>query len=355
MNGFYNGYEQVVFETPEERQSKISKQKSLFSRVFLALVIYTLTSRVFAIGVYAVMQLVLDEAVYLEFANNQIVAISLSCLAQYVVAFPILRLVLIGTPTAGNKEKSKLTGSEFFLLFAIGEALMFAGNLIGNYVNQMIGAALGRLPENGIATTISETPIPLIFLYMVVLAPIVEELIFRKLLIDRLSIYGDKTAILFSSVAFGLMHGNLYQFFYATLLGALFGYVYTKTRNIKYTVYMHTIVNFMGSIMALPVQKALDSFYTILDVGYKGVPVNIIELFVSAAIIFIYTGIQYGLVIGGGIALFNFIKNKKITISNVKEIHLPDDVIRQYGVKNLGAILFLIITIGTIILSLIFV
>ena len=355
MNEYYNGYDRVVFETPDERQEKIKKQKKLFSRVFLALVIYILVSRIFATGVYALMYYVLGDEAYQSFANNTVWAVSISCAAQYLVAFPVFILALIGTPKATGREKSKLSGTDFFLLFAIGEALMYVGNLVGNYINQIIGTMLGRLPENDIASTIADTPVALIFVYMVVLAPIVEELIFRKLIIDRLSIYGDKSAILFSAVAFGLMHGNLYQFFYATLLGLLLGYVYAKTRNVKYTIFMHTIVNFMGSIVALPVQKALESLYEILAVASKGIEVNIIELFVCCSIIFIYTAIQYGLIIGGGIALFQFIKRRNITVSDLKEIHLPDDVIRKNGVKNTGAILFLIFSIGSILLSLILV
>lgn len=54
---------------------------------------------------------------------------------------------------------------------------------------------------------------------MVVMAPICEEILFRKILIDRIRLYGDKAAILVSSVVFGLSHGNFYQFFYAFGIG----------------------------------------------------------------------------------------------------------------------------------------
>ena len=355
MNGFYNGYNGFVYETPEERQAKIKKQRGLFSRVFLALAMYILASRIFANGSYILAKVLLNAADYQRFIESDIVALSISCIAQYVVAFPIFLLMLIGTPKAATKSVSKLSGTDFFLIFAIGESLMYVGNLAGNYINELVGTMIGRQPENSIASTITETPVWLIFICMVVLAPIVEELIFRKIIIDRLSVYGEKTAIIFSSVAFGLMHGNMYQFFYATLLGALFGFVYVKTRNVKYTVLMHTIINFMGSVMALPVQKAINSFYEIIEVASKGVAINILELFVIACIIFIYSSIQYGLVIGGAIALFQFARRRKFALSNAKEVDLPDDVIRNNGIKNVGAILFLVFTVGSMILNLILV
>jgi len=45
MNGFYNGYDHVVFETPEERENKKRSARKLFSRVFLALFIYMIISQ----------------------------------------------------------------------------------------------------------------------------------------------------------------------------------------------------------------------------------------------------------------------------------------------------------------------
>lgn len=354
MNGFYNEYDRVVIETPEERRQKAKKQRKLFSRVFISLVIYIVVSRVAAIGTYALMKSVLSAERYHAFANSTTWSVIVSCAAQYAIAFPILLLTLIGTDKAKERKTKKLSGTEFFLLFAMGEALMYAGNFIGTFLNGIIGGITGRMPQNDIATIVNEIPVWLIFVCMVVIAPIVEELIFRKLMIDRLSIYGDRTAILFSSVAFGLMHGNLYQFFYAVLLGALLGYVYTKTRNVSYTIYMHAIVNFMGSIVALPVQKAMLELSEMLEAASKGIPINLASLTVSGTVLLIYVTLEYGLMIGGVIALVQYAKKKKIVISPDKEIYLPDNEVRKNGIANVGAITFLVVSFITIVTNLIF-
>ena len=47
----------------------------------------------------------------------------------------------------------------------------------------------------------------------VIMAPVVEELFFRKLVMDRLLGYGQKTAIIISGIMFGMAHGNFSQFF----------------------------------------------------------------------------------------------------------------------------------------------
>ena len=78
-----------------------------------------------------------------------------------------------------------------------------------------------------------------------------EELLFRKLLLDRVSVFGDRTAILLSGVVFGLAHGNFYQFFYAFGLGSIFAWVYLRTRRIRFSILLHVLINFCGSILPM--------------------------------------------------------------------------------------------------------
>ena len=49
---------------------------------------------------------------------------------------------------------------------------------------------------------------------------------------------------------FGLFHLNLFQFFYAFGLGLMFGYVYMRTSQLRYSIVMHMIINFNGSVLA---------------------------------------------------------------------------------------------------------
>lgn len=42
---------------------------------------------------------------------------------------------------------------------------------------------------------------------------------------------------------------NFNQFFYAALLGGFFAFIYVKTGNLKYTIGLHMVVNFFGSVV----------------------------------------------------------------------------------------------------------
>lgn len=95
------------------------------------------------------------------------------------------------------------------------------------------------------------------FLYMVICAPILEEYIFRKLIVDRTVKYGQGVAVVLSGLMFGLFHGNLNQFAYAFLLGMFLAFLYVKTGELKVTLGLHMCINFMGAVVSVLLLKAI--------------------------------------------------------------------------------------------------
>ncbi|WPC39435.1 type II CAAX endopeptidase family protein [Clostridium sp. JS66] len=77
------------------------------------------------------------------------------------------------------------------------------------------------------------------------IAPIVEELIFRGVILNRLKIkIGVKKAIIVSSILFGMIHYEL-GILSAIIFGVCMSLIYLKTRNIFATITIHIINNFM--------------------------------------------------------------------------------------------------------------
>lgn len=83
-------------------------------------------------------------------------------------------------------------------------------------------------------------------LSLVVLAPIIEELIFRELFYRKLIHLGDRTYILFSAVLFGLFHANFDQVFYAFAVGVILGHLRVRYGRWQYCAICHGIVNLFG-------------------------------------------------------------------------------------------------------------
>ena len=164
---------------------------------------------------------------------------------MYAVGIPVGLLMMKKAPCE-HKEPIQLGGKNFFLFLLMCFPLMYGGNIIGTLLSTLLS---GGTATNGLFQyTFDKNPLKIIV--VVILAPLLEEFLCRKQIIDRCAKYGEKTAILFSALVFGLFHMNLYQFFYAFALGLLFGYVYTRTRRLRYSVIMHMVVNFLGSVLA---------------------------------------------------------------------------------------------------------
>ena len=80
-----------------------------------------------------------------------------------------------------------------------------------------------------------------------IVAPILEEITFRGVLFGNLrNAYGRWLAIIVSSLLFGIFHFNMVQFIYATIIGAVFAYIYDKTRSIVLAILAHAAANIMS-------------------------------------------------------------------------------------------------------------
>lgn len=84
-----------------------------------------------------------------------------------------------------------------------------------------------------------------------VVVPIAEELLFRSVVLKRSSLLlGERLGIVFSALLFGVIHMNLVQFLYATLLGAMLAVFAVKTKRVWLAVLGHAAANLMAILRA---------------------------------------------------------------------------------------------------------
>ena len=165
-----------------------------------------------------------------------------------IVGFPLILGLTRNIPTR-EIQKQEFGFFKFlpyiFMTFGIGIPLSFVGSL----VNTMLTVPFGGSNTSVILELLNSSSILPRILVVGILAPIFEELIFRKVLIDRLSRYSTFLAIFVSGLFFGLYHGNFSQFFFATGIGLLFAFLYSKTGKIHLTIILHMIVNLFTSVI----------------------------------------------------------------------------------------------------------
>jgi membrane protease YdiL (CAAX protease family) len=107
------------------------------------------------------------------------------------------------------------------------------------------------------------------FLLIVIAAPIIEEMVFRGIILDGLlSRYSPFKSILLSSILFGIVHLNPWQFVIALIIGAFSGWIFYKTKNLTLSIIIHATVNLSGYIMRFFVNES--SFDESLVESYGG-------------------------------------------------------------------------------------
>lgn len=171
--------------------------------------------------------------------------------STYVIAYPIFILLFKLVPVRYKGEKKTMKLSHIFIAFFICYSAGYLCNQATTKVTSFLSELMDIDVISDVSVIMSYANPAVTFLFVVILAPIMEELIFRKMLIDRTAQYGDVMASVISGLTFGLFHGNISQFFYAFLLGICFGYIYAKTRNIKHTIILHMLVNSISWIGTL--------------------------------------------------------------------------------------------------------
>lgn len=129
---------------------------------------------------------------------------------------------------------SFILGAVVFVL-NIGVATFFS------YILLLLGYEKGTSVPTAEIYTISTLLINLIF--TAVLPAICEEVAHRGMLVDGFSKLGYKKAIIFSAILFGLTHLNIEQFFYASIIGALLGFITMSTGNLWPAIIIHFMNN----------------------------------------------------------------------------------------------------------------
>ena len=260
----------------------------------------------------------------------------------YLIAMPIA-VMLMGKSTVIETRKFDMKPGLFFKLLLMCLPMMWVGSVFGSMLSMVLsnGEATDRVADLAMQTNIWNV------VFLVIVGPIFEEWLFRKQLIDHTRKYGEKTAILLSGLAFGLFHMNLFQFFYAFLLGLMFGYVYMRTSKLRYSTAMHMIINFNGGVLApwVLTRVDLDQLEKVSEAAENG-NAAAMEQWASQnveglAIMLVYF-VLYGAVILAGFVLL---------IRNFKRFEFytaPEELPRGTRVKtvcgNVGMIMFIMVT-----------
>jgi hypothetical protein len=122
------------------------------------------------------------------------------------------------------------------------------------------------------------------FILLVIAAPILEELIFRGVILDGLlKRYSPTKSILISSLLFGLVHLNPWKFVTGFVLGFFIGWVYNNTKSLTTSIIIHASFNITAYLfrISLDMEKLMNSA---LVETYEGL-INLVAIIVGSILI----------------------------------------------------------------------
>lgn len=233
--------------------------KQLFSRIGFSVALLTLVPQL-AVLVLGSLSLLPGPARSLSEKFMRLDPMAQSILLVHLLGGLCYYLCIRKIPKAEPGPKQRWPWYKLAVFGIIGIAIAEIGNLLGNLLMYFINHNFSTSVGNQITHVITQADLGQMFLLIVVIGPAIEEWMLRILLLDRLRPYGDKLCILMSALLFGLIHGNLYQFFYAFALGALLAYIYLKTQRAAYVMGMHMFFNFFGGFIGAWILKRIEKY-----------------------------------------------------------------------------------------------
>ena len=293
------------------------------------------------------------KAVKPEWISHPDLSIIISVLPLYLVGMPLL-IMLVKRVPAISIERRKIKPGAFAVAAIMCFAVMYISNIVGNMITIIISLLKGGAVQNVVMQMTNDTSLWVIILYMVICAPIMEEYIFRKLIVDRTARFGQGVAIVVSGLMFGLFHGNLNQFAYAFTLGIFLAYLYVKTGNIKITIALHMMINFVGGFLSTVLLRVLDleEMEAALSSPDMQVMMEYMMDNLGGLIAYmLFAFFVFGMMIAGGILLIVNLCQKKFILEK-GEVVIPKGKRFAAVMLNLGMILYSVFWIVMIVVQL---
>ncbi|MBR1422646.1 MAG: CPBP family intramembrane metalloprotease [Ruminococcus sp.] len=160
--------------------------------------------------------------------------------------------------------------------FAAGVLWSAPNYVVGMVATMLTSYLVGILNNSGIAVPTSDFSIVqpskaavlLQIGYVIIAAPIIEEYLYRCLILNAVAPYSKSAAVLLSALCFGLMHGNIPQAAGAFVSGLLYAVIAIKTGSIIPTIIIHSFNNLIAELYSLTSAVGLSGADDVIGIFY---------------------------------------------------------------------------------------
>ncbi|MGN0401947.1 MAG: lysostaphin resistance A-like protein [Acetatifactor sp.] len=330
----------VVKETKKATVEDLILIKKHFSKLGWAYLAATLIIDFVQIVAVAVL-----KSVNPHLLNSIEVNLLISVVSMYAIGFPLMFFILKKSVPAQKLERHRMSPGQFILALIICFGLTYASNIIGLILTSIIGKVSGHNIQNQASVVLTGLNPWLLILYVVIFGPIMEELVFRKLIVDRTVRYGQGVAVVVSGLMFGLFHGNLNQFAYAVVIGMFLAFLYVKTGNLKITISIHILINFVGGFL---IQKLFDMVnmeeyeQSLMAGDYAMMMDDIVGNLAGWVLLGLFCCIVIAVLVSGVVLFIVAVVQKKFRFEK-GEVDIPKQLRTNIILANSGMFVFLLV------------
>ena len=184
-------------------------------------------------------------------------AISVSGLLVYIILIPLILLFIhVDGSLDRMKEMLKFGSTKRALILLLGIPIVVT--IIDFVLTVVYGIAwfgiFGEPSTNtdlGTSWESSTVDIALLFLSVAIVTPIVEELMFRGYILDAINRkHSDWTAIIWSSILFGLIHIDSFVVGQAFMGGIIYGWIRVRTGSLLPSIVGHMMWNTLALMLS---------------------------------------------------------------------------------------------------------
>jgi membrane protease YdiL (CAAX protease family) len=144
------------------------------------------------------------------------------------------------------KSRDGYNGKSIFKAYITTQGLGYLGAFLGVIVITIMSLFGANVDVPLVTDTPDSASSAILAVYGILFAPSLEETLCRGVLLNGIKKYNKTLALIVSSLAFGLIHGNAHQFIYATVMGLVLGFVALKANSVIPSIFTHMGVNAMA-------------------------------------------------------------------------------------------------------------
>ncbi|WP_338752898.1 CPBP family intramembrane glutamic endopeptidase [Bacillus sp. FJAT-52991] len=163
-------------------------------------------------------------------------------LISFSVTLVIVLLILRDSPKNRLERTAPMSAGESTFWAIAGVFLAFLAQRIAISIEMILGVEMGSENTETIVNIIEFVPVTMIS--VAILGPILEEIVFRKIIFGSLhEKFSFSISALISSVIFAAVHGEPEHILLYSAMGFTFAYLYMKTKRLIVPIFAHVAMN----------------------------------------------------------------------------------------------------------------